>query len=53
MTGTELVYLGRTGGSFFENSGGGANYLCLPEDPDYTLQFAAGVQGHANVDGVE
>ena len=53
MTGTELVYSGRAGGSFFENSCGGANYLCLPEDPDYTLQFAAGVQGHAHVHGVE
>ena len=31
--GTELVYAGRTGGSFFNQEGGGANYLCMPEDP--------------------
>ena len=53
ITGTELIYSGRAGGSFFEVSGGGANYLCMPEDPDYTLQFIAGVQGHAHVYGVE
>ena len=30
--GTELVYSGLAGGSLYSHSGGGANYLCLPED---------------------
>ena len=33
--GTELVYEGLAGGSDFNQYGGGANYLCLPNDPDY------------------
>ena len=28
VTGTELVYAGRAGGSWFAHTGGGANYLC-------------------------
>ena len=38
ITGTELVYTGRAGGSFY-NHGGAANYLCMPQDPEYTLQY--------------
>ena len=37
ITGTELVYTGRAGGSFFSLKGGAANYLCMPLDPEYTL----------------
>ena len=33
-TGAELVYEGITGGSFWDH-GGGANYVCLPKDPQY------------------
>ena len=32
ITGTELVYSGRTGGSHYQH-GGAANYLCMPTDP--------------------
>ena len=32
--GTELVYEGMAGGSDYNVYGGGANYLCLPNDPD-------------------
>ena len=35
ITGTQLVYAGRAGGSRFNNPGGGAESLCLPLDPDY------------------
>ena len=34
-TGAELVYEGITGGSFYDHIGGGANYVCLPKDPQY------------------
>ena len=33
--GTQLVYAGRAGGSTYGSSGGGAEKLCLPRDPDY------------------
>ena len=33
--GTQMLYTGRVAGAFFNQKGGGANYLCLPNDPDY------------------
>ena len=50
--GTELVYSGRAGGSHWNQQGGGANHLCLPDDPDH-LQYTSGVQGWSYVYGVE
>ena len=41
--GTQLVYSGRAGGNRYDHSGGAANYLCLPDDPDH-LQYRSGVQ---------
>ena len=52
VTGTELVYAGRAGGSWYSHMGGGANYLCMPNDPDY-LQYQPGVQGRSPVHGAE
>ena len=53
VTGTELVYTGRTAGSrWLQNTGGGANYLCMPENPDY-LGYRPGVQGYSPVYGTE
>ena len=49
--GTELVYSGRAGGSWYRNTGGATNYLCMPDNPDY-LQFASSVQGFSYVYGV-
>ena len=36
-------------------TGGGANHLCMPQDPEYntTLTYRDGVQGHAYVYGTE
>ena len=50
--GTSLVYSGITAGSYFGHTGGGANYLCMPEDPDYST-FNAGVQGDSQLYGTE
>ena len=52
VTGTELVYAGRVGGSWFGHTGGGANYLCMPNDPDY-LRYQPGVNGASPVYGAE
>ncbi len=35
-SGREVVYTGIAGGSHYTHSGGGANYLCLPKDPQYS-----------------
>ena len=45
--GTELVYKGRAAGSHSTHSGGGANYLCVPEDPQY-LDYATGTGDYAH-----
>ena len=53
ITGTELVYSGRAGGTHYSHKGGAANYLCMPLDPEYTLPYQAGVRGHSYVYGTE
>lgn len=47
VKGTQIVYSGLAGGSFFGNEGGGANYLCMPKDPEYssTLRYQSGING--------
>ena len=50
--GTRLVYKGRAGGSHFSHSGGGADRLCLPENPQY-LGFQSGFQGTGYLHGAE
>ena len=52
VTGAELVYAGRAGGSHQRSAGGGANYLCMPNDPDY-LAYQSGVQAYSYVYGAE
>ena len=52
VPGTLLVYAGKTGGSF-ANNGGGANHICMPPNPDYTLATRKGIQGYAYVYGTE
>ena len=52
VTGTELVYAGRAGGSWWSHTGGGANYLCMPNNPEY-LEYQPGVQGYSPVYGAE
>ena len=48
MTGTELIYSGRAGEGP-NNHGGGANILCMPEDPEYTLPFLYSYQGYSRI----
>ena len=51
ITGTNLIYSGRAGKSFY-NQGAGGNYQCLPNNPEYGA-YAPGVQNHASIYGVE
>ena len=34
-TGTQLLYKGKAAGSHHSHTGGGANYICLPEKPEF------------------
>ena len=57
--GTELLYSGITGGSWWSQQGGAANYLCMPRGPEFppeyslTLTYRNGVQGYSYVYGAE
>ena len=52
VSGTELVYVGITAGSWYGNTGGGANYLCMPHNPQYG-RYRRGVQGYSPIYGTE
>ena len=49
---TELVYSGLAGKARYNHKGGGGNYQCFPEDPEYS-DYRGGVQGKSLVYGVE
>ena len=52
-SGTQLLYAGRAAGSLWNDRGGGANYLCVPEQPQY-LSYTSGTQsGRAYLYGAE
>ena len=53
IAGTELVYSGTAGGTYYSQKGGAANYLCMPLDPEYTLPYQAGFRNHNYVYGAE
>ena len=55
-SGVTRLYAGRTGVSNGDHQGGGANYLCMPNDPEYTLSYAPGARdqhGGTYVHGAE
>ena len=52
-TGTQLLYAGRAAGSWYTHRGGGANYLCLPEQPEYSTFTAGSQNGRALLYGAE
>ena len=41
---TSLVYSGRVAGTFFRHQGGAADFLCLPDDPEFD-DYIAGYGG--------
>ena len=50
------MYAGVAGGSFYTEKGGGSNYLCMPQDPEYStnLQYTPGINNlRSNIHGVE
>ncbi len=51
-SGTEKVYSGLAGGTYYNHNGGGANYLCLPHNPQY-LGYHRGGYGASYLYGAE
>ncbi|XP_078619150.1 uncharacterized protein LOC144886395 [Branchiostoma floridae x Branchiostoma japonicum] len=51
-TDTSIIYDGIAGGTHYSHSGGGANYVCLPKDPEWGV-FTDGNQGSAYMYGAE
>ena len=52
-SGAELVYEGVVAGTHYSQKGGGSNYICLPEDPEYSSTFRGGFQGYSILYGTE
>ena len=50
--GTQLVYSGRAAGTYYSHKGGSAEYICLPDNPDY-LTGRNGVTGLNPLHGAE
>eukprot|EP00058_Branchiostoma_floridae_P013334 XP_002598822.1 hypothetical protein BRAFLDRAFT_74501 [Branchiostoma floridae] len=50
--GTSLIYDGIAGGAHYQQTGGGANYVCLPKDPEWGV-FTVGDQQSAYMYGAE
>ena len=54
VEGTKFVYNGVVGATEYNRYGGAANYLCMPNDPEYDLKVSrAGVQAYSPLHGVE
>ena len=52
-SGAELLYAGRAAGSHYTDRGGGANYLCLPEQPQYSTYTSGAQSARAYLYGAE
>ena len=47
IEGTKMMYSGFAGGTHYTHEGGGANLLCMPAEPEYTLDHRPGVGGYS------
>ena len=52
-SGTQRLYAGRAAGSYWTERGGGANYLCLPVQPQYSTYTPGTQDGQAYMYGTE
>ncbi len=52
-SGATLVYTGKVGTSYSGHVGGGSNYLCMPNEPQYILSYIPGTQGKSYMYGAE
>ena len=52
-TGAVLLYSGRMGSTYYSHQGGGANYLCMPDNPGFSSGYRSGTQGYSYMYGAE
>ena len=50
---TRLLYKGISAGTFYKNTGGGANYLCMPQYPIYLTNATIDGYAKSQINGVE
>ena len=50
---TELLYKGKAAGSSHDHSGGGANYICLPDEPEFLSYIPGTSQWQSYIHGTE
>ena len=48
-----LINAGFTAGTYYSNSGGGSNYLCLPFDPSYKTYYTGSSGAFSYISGTE
>ena len=53
VSGTQMLYTGRVAGVYYTSKGGGANYLCLPNDPEYNIKTNPLPKYYSTVYGTE
>ena len=53
VQGTELVYNGLTAGSWYDHTGGGANYICAVKDAKYHPGATTANRGYSHLYGAE
>ena len=53
ISGTSLLYSGTMAGAHYTHKGGGANFLCLPEEPDYKTLKTSYSSNYAPLYGTE
>ena len=53
VSGTEMLYTGRMAGVLHNQRGGGANFLCLPNDPEYNTLNTYSPSDYSKIYGTE
>ncbi len=53
VPGTQMLYTGRMSGVFHNQKGGGANFLCLPNDPEYHTLNTKTQKHYSQIHGTE
>ena len=53
VPGTQMLYTGRMAGVLFDKTGGGANFLCLPNNPQYSTLNTRSSRFYSEISGTE
>ena len=50
-TGTQKLYTGKVAGNHYSHTGGGANYICLPDQPEFYLNTSTTSSNNSHIYG--